>query len=327
MSLVALYRIISKNFIGGSDEDEIRQLYPTLASKKIIPFSHILSRSLRATPDISKLRDAYCEHVRNLAAIKKQYALPFAGISVKPSQLGAALFLSRDIFWGALTEIAEECALQGIECSVDIEGRYMHDYIYSSIVRLRDRKKLDISASFPANDPIVRNYFENFIQNSIRVRIVRSIPDGVLHEDDAIFVSFMSMIEIASRGKGIMEICMTDDDYLFGSACYLKNEEIPAERVRYQMPYGIRMRLQETLASGVDMRPYLSGSQKPNDAEIEALLRYTRGRFICYIPQGNFKNSFPYLWARCKDGIYSNDRALFLKNIYDGYRWRMENLS
>lgn len=346
------YLIMFKSFIGAWTEEGALELYAKMGKHGLIPVSNVLGEGLHdpgvpektrsqliwflnfinryagkqlfpvsEKPERDQYVEAYCTHIKNLAKLHDSGAIKLAAISIKPTQLYHAKEGAGELR-EALMEIGRIACAHNVECTIDAEGPHTHALVYGTLLQLAEAG-YPFGACFQANCQSSQEFFNAYIERGLRIRIVKGAYSEALTDIHLINERFWRMAYTAAMHQGVIELGTHDLALLADVLWMFERMEIPPERVRLQMLYGIRMNLQTALAQGTGIRRYLhSIPRKQREDALRVLTRYGTGNVMTYAPWGGALSAVRYLERRLGEGIRPGLRWLFVRNVWESYWWR-----
>ena len=170
-----------------------------------------------------------------------------AHISLKPSQLG--LDIDVDFCYDHLYEIVEKAASYGIFVNIDMEN---YDRLQTSFDMVEE-----LSKTFDNVGTVIQSYFyrakddiEKF--KNLRLRIVKGAykePAEVAYQNKLdIDLNFIELIEYHLLNGKFTSIATHDHNVIAHVKRFVADHNIPLDQFEFQMLYGFRTDLQQSLA-------------------------------------------------------------------------------
>lgn len=320
-----IYMILHRNFVGGSDEDEALALCKKLNTRGLCPIVNLLGEEISTKEEACENVKRYMFLTKKAGILMTEGRIQHVGIAVKPSHIGVT-FLNAQDFYSVARDIVFTAERAGVECTFDAEHNDTLARTYKTAFKLFRKGFSSVGACFQANEADNSSYFEDaltFGNRHFRVRIVKGGYPGSITRAQEINARFLHMVHRAVDAGCIVEIG-THDLMLLSEClrmCYEK--ALPKERVRIQMLYGVRMKLQTALANG----ERIHGLHGIKDEDLrnrtrEALRFYGYKNMMPYVPCGGIMIAWRYLKRRMVEGMRPGLRWLFVRNIWESYWWR-----
>ncbi|MEK7636599.1 MAG: proline dehydrogenase family protein [Patescibacteria group bacterium] len=325
-AITVLYPLLHKSFIGGRNEKHAMQTLHKISLCGMVPISNMLGEEVYTREQAMRNANAYLRHIQMLARVRVSGDRPVKNVSlaVKPSHLGI-LVLTNDEFQSILEALARECASGNIECMVDAEDTEINKKAYPIIKKIHAMGNVFLGACFQANDETNRMEYADFLEQGIRVRIVKGAYIGTFEDNRDVSEEFFSMMRDAVKSKSVVELG-THDIRLLGSIVkHLGKKDISKNRVRIQMLYGIGMDMQTALAEG-DMDRFCE-TVHPSQWYVANSRRdefsvYGYKNVMTYVPWGSVWVGRRYLLRRVAEGMRFGLMEFFLKNVFESLRWQ-----
>lgn len=343
------YPVFSKIFLGGENETEALNTFQKLQQQGIIPLSNILGEEIQTSHELQITVDSYCAHIENLQKLKKDRKIQRVALSLKPTQFGAGMPHLHAVWHKGVQRVVYKAWDAGLECMFDAEKPDVFDLTYQISYWLYNRRNYEnIGLCFQANrynERAIREKFQRCLENGMRVRLVKGAYPGSMTNENEIRQAYCTMLEQAlATKKSIVEIATHDPHLLIDALELLIRYDVPKERVRFQMLYGVFMNLQSALARGVGIYAllekffmehalYCVGGRDQQFHAPEHTPMYFVGSFQCfakknlmsYVPWELIKHAgLHYLERRLQEGMRQGLLNMFLKNIPESWRWQKE---
>lgn len=247
-------RKMARRFVAGETLDEAMAATHALNREHISVSLDHLGENVSDEREAANAARDYIQILDRIAAEGAE-----ANISVKLTALG--LDISEDAAHANLTRVLCRAKELDIFVRVDMEGS---DYTQRTIDMV-----VDLHHEYPNVGTVLQTMLyrtpadaERLIAEGIRVRLVKGAylePESIAYprkaDVDAAYLSIMH--ELLERGN--YPALATHDERIIAGACrFVEERNIPRARFEFQMLYGIRRDLQESLArEGYNVRVYI----------------------------------------------------------------------
>src|SRR4051812_13797637 len=251
-----LARRFASRFVAGESIDQGVQAARELSHRGITASLDLLGESVTVEAEATAARDQYLRMLDQMAASGTE-----VNVSVKPTQMG--LDVSEALCVANMTAILEQAAALGGFVRLDMEGSaYTERTLEFFRRRLFDRFGAHCGVVIQSMLRRSEQDIEDLIAMKARVRLCKGAylePPAVAFpektEVDRNYVRLMERLLLAGNYPGLA----THDETIIAHArSFVRRQGIGSDRFEFQMLYGVRRDLQETLRKeGYRLRVYI----------------------------------------------------------------------
>jgi proline dehydrogenase len=252
---------VAARFVAGADRESALRTAAELNAAGMTVTLDFLGESVSSAFDAAAARKEITQLVERVAASEIN-----AGVSIKLTQLG--LRLGESVVEENLCAILETAQRHNIFVRIDMENSPVVDATLSLYQKMRNEH------GFTNTGVVIQSYLyrsehdvERLIQTGASIRLCKgayaeppevAFPHKV--DTDASFIHLAQrMFSAEARANGVYPAFATHDAIIIDEICrYTTAHDIPVDQYEFQMLYGIRRDLQESLVRrGYRMRVYV----------------------------------------------------------------------
>lgn len=260
ISSMPITQRVASRFVAGETMEDAIQAAHTLAQKGMWVTMDFLGEHVSNADEAIAAREEIARLLRRIA----QSNLPDAYVSVKLSQLG--MRISEELVMENMRQLLAEAQRLNLRIRIDMEESQVTDQtlrIYRTLRQEYANVGVVIQAYLRRSTDDVRQ----LVAEGAWVRLCKGAyaePATVAFPDkkdtDAHFVTLMEMmLSEQARANGVyLGVATHDAKMIEATLSYVRKHQIPAQAFEFQMLYGIRRDLQESLvAQGYRVRVYV----------------------------------------------------------------------
>lgn len=249
-------RKFARRFVAGEKLDEAIQVVRDLNSKGITASLDLLGESVTDEQEAARSRDEVIETLDRIGETGVD-----ANVSVKLTQMG--LDLSEDICAANMKTVLERARELNIFVRIDMEGS---PYTEKTLRLFSERLHPQFG---DLTGVVIQSYMrrsaadvEKLIGTRARVRLCKGAyaepPDIAFQSRQEVSDSFASLMMRLTSAGNYPGIATHDEELIKRTIEFAKQEHISPDRFEFQMLYGVRRDLHETLRKdGFNMRVYV----------------------------------------------------------------------
>lgn len=260
ISGIPITQQVASRFVAGETMEDAIQAARTLAQKGMWVTMDFLGEHVSNADEAIAAREEIARLLRQIA----QSNLPDAYVSVKLSQLG--MRISEELVMENMRQLLAEAQRLNLRIRIDMEESQVTDQtlrIYRALRQEFANVGVVIQAYLRRSADDVRQ----LVAEGAWVRLCKGAyaePAAIAFPDkkdtDAHFVTLMEMmLSEQARANGVyLGVATHDEKMIDATLRYVRKHQIPAQAFEFQMLYGIRRDLQESLvAQGYRVRVYV----------------------------------------------------------------------
>lgn len=249
-------RKFARRFVAGEKLDEAIQVVRELNSKNISASLDLLGESVSDEQEAGRARDEVIETLNRIGETGVN-----ANVSVKLTQMG--LDLSEDVCAVNMRKVLERARELNIFVRLDMEGS---PYTEKTLRLFSERLHPEFG---DLTGVVIQSYMrrasadvEKLIEMRGRVRLCKGAyaepPDIAFQSRQEVSDSFASLMKRLVSAGNYPGIATHDEELIKRTIEYAKEEDISPDRFEFQMLYGVRRDLHESLRNdGFNMRVYV----------------------------------------------------------------------
>ncbi|MBI5828942.1 MAG: proline dehydrogenase family protein [Chloroflexi bacterium] len=253
-------RAVSSRFVAGETMGDVIRVIRELAARGLMSTADHLGENVASEADAARAADDYLRLLDQIAAAGVK-----SHVSLKLTQFG--LDLGEAVALGHLRRVLERARAVGTFVRVDMEGA---EYTDRTLALVRAAR----AAGYDNLGTVIQSYLYRseadiaaLIDEGVRVRLCKGAykepPDKAFPakaDVDANYVKLTgALLKAAQHTPAIYPAIDTHDEKMIAAAKdYAAANQIPPASFEFEMLYGIRRELQETLAAqGYNVRVYV----------------------------------------------------------------------
>jgi proline dehydrogenase len=252
----ALFAPMVKRFIAGDTLDEAIQAAKALVAEDLSVSLDLLGENVADAEEANRAKESYIEILHRIRA---ENLVDRVNISIKLTQCG--LDISEELCEQNYHAVLEDAATDGLFVRVDMEGSAYTERTIQIVERAFQRYKntgtVLQSMLFRTKDDV-----ERMIQLGCRVRLVKGAylepPEIAFPDKKSVDRAFLEQGKRLLQAGNYPAIATHDEAIIKSLNEFAAKENIDKSRFEYQMLYGIRRDLQQSLRTeGYNVRVYV----------------------------------------------------------------------
>jgi proline dehydrogenase len=239
-------RLGARRFVAGEALDQCVTVLRRLNDLGLRVNTTLLGEDVRSTEETGAVVEEYERILDRLAAEQLR-----ANVALKLTHLGLAI--DEETAHANVERIVAHAAGLGLFVRIDMEQSLFVEPTLRIYERLRDAGHENVGVVLQSYLHRSPGDLERLLPRSPNVRIVKGAylePPSIAHPDKRdVDAAYVRLVERAFRGDAFVAVATHDERIIRFVQVFVAREKIPRDRFQFQMLYGVRPALQQSLAS------------------------------------------------------------------------------
>jgi proline dehydrogenase len=239
-------RLGARRFVAGETLDQCVTVLRRLNDLGLRVNTTLLGEDVRSIEETGAVVEEYERILERLAAEQLR-----ANVALKLTHLGLAI--DEETAHANVERIVAHAAGLGLFVRIDMEQSLFVEPTLRIYERLRDAGHENVGVVLQSYLYRSPGDLERLLPRSPNVRIVKGAylePPSIAHPDKRdVDAAYVRLVERAFRGDAFVAVATHDERIIRFVQVFVAREKIPRDRFQFQMLYGVRPALQQSLAS------------------------------------------------------------------------------
>jgi proline dehydrogenase len=274
-------RLGASRFVAGETLDECVVVLRRLNEAGLRVNTTLLGEDIRSAAEAAAVVEEYERILDRLAAEDLR-----ANVALKLTHLGLAF--DEETAYANVQRIVAHAGRLGLFVRIDMEESLWFEPTLGIYERLRDEGHGNVGVVLQSYLYRAPAELERLLPRAPNVRIVKGAylepPSVALPDKRDVDAAYVRLVERGLRGGAFVAVATHDERIIRHVQSFVRREDIPRERLQFQMLYGVRPMLQRRLAAqgydvlvatpfGPEWYPYLMRRLAERPANILFFLR------------------------------------------------------